>query len=803
MFRFAPAAAGLIAALTLGAATARAATIGTPVTVYPTPGDRYEQPDTQITFRGIAASGIGTVTVVGSKTGVHAGRIEADSDGDGASFLPDKPFKVGEKVTVSSGLDVVGGKNGSFSFSIEHPGPNLVPEALPVATGPNDVQHFHSQPGLQPAAVDVTKDSEPLADGDIFVAPQYGPSQNGPMILDPRGNLVWFDPISVSDETVVTDFREQELEGEPVLTWFRGTTSSGTGDGEGVILNDQYQQIATVRAGNGLQMDLHEFLVTNQGDAYVIAVAPVEVPGVHRSVLNSVVQEIDIKTGLVLLQWDALDHLSPEDSYLYGPRASGHVLDPFHTNSISLDANGNLVISMRNTDAIYDIDRDSGEVLWELGGRHSSFKMGPGTDTAFQHDAVVQPNGDLTIFDDGAGPPRVHTSSRGIEVALNMTKKTATLVRQVGHSPALSADFEGGAQALADGELFLGWGQQPYFSEVNAAGRQDFDAHFATATASYRAYRFPWNAQPPTIPALAVGASAAGDATLWESWNGATDVAGWRVLAGPNAGSLVAIGHYAKHRFESTLTPGTGDSHVAVQALGFAGQVLATSATQAVPAHVQIFGASAFVSSANGLAGLPVGCYATHPCRLSATVTEGRTVLAHSGHQYFAAETGGVLYLRLSPRARRLLTHNRSHRLAAEVTVQDSSGARSATGQLDLTSFSTSGAGPRRSYDQGAQLRFVSGTAFVSSTGVGGLLAECQSVSPCHVQTTVSAQGRTIATTGGEYIGANQLAYVYFSLSASGRALLAHAPGNQLPVRVTLAGTGLAASGQLALVGLS
>ena len=796
--RCAPAAVVLLVALVLGTATARAATA---VTVYPTPGDRYEQPDTQISFRGIPASEIGTVTVVGSKTGVHTGRIEADSDGDGGSFLPVKPFDPGEEVTVTTGLDVVGGKDGSFSFSIEHPGPNLVPEALPLATGPNSVQHFHSQPGLQPATVDVTKDSEPLAYGDIFVAPQYGPSQNGPMILDPHGNLVWFDPLPVSNETIVTDFREQELDSEPVLTWFQGTTTSGTGDGEGVILNDQYQQIATVRAGNGLHMDLHEFLVTNQGDAYIIAVVPVQLPGVHRSVLNSVIQEIDIKTGLVLFQWDALDHLSPDDSYLYGPKESGHILDPFHANSISLDANGNLVVSMRNTYAVYDIDRDSGKVLWELGGRHSSFKMGPGTETAFQHDAVVQSGGDLTIFDDGAGPPKVHADSRGIEVSLNMTKKTATLVRQVGHSPALSADFEGSVQTLADGELFLGWGQQPYFSEVNAAGQQDFDAHFATATASYRAYRFPWSAQPLTTPALAVGTSAAGDATLWESWNGATNVAGWRVLAGPNAGSLVAIGHYAKHRFESTLIPGTGDPEVAVQALGSSGQVLASTATTSVPAHVQIFGSSAFVAAANGLAGLPVGCYSSKVCRLTATVTEGGTVLARSGRQYYAPQTGGALYFRLSPAARTALVHTSSRRLPATVTVQDASGARSATAAIDLIPFSTSGSGPRRTYTQAADLRILSGTDFVSSAGLGGTLVECLSSSPCRVTGTVAAGAAEIARTGAEYVGANQLGYVYFTLNAAGRSSLAHASGNQLPVQVTIAMTGASASAQVALVG--
>jgi hypothetical protein len=511
------------------------------------------------------------------------------------------------------------------------------------------------------------------------------------------------------------------------------------------------------------------------------------------------VQEIDIKTGLVLFQWDALDHLSVYDSFLYGPKTSGHNLDPFHANSVALDNSGNLVVSMRNTDAVYDIARSNGAVLWELGGKHSSFKMGPGTTTAFQHDAVLQPNGHVTIFDDGAGPPQVHSASRAIEVTLDTVKKTATLVRQASHSPALLADFEGGAQALAGGELFLGWGQQPYFSEVNAKGQQDFDAHFVTATASYRAYRMPWTAQPPTAPALATGLTPAGEATLWESWNGATNVATWRVLAGSTAGSLGAIGRYAKHRFESTLTPGTGDPYVAAQALGPSGQVLGTTPTMSVPPHAQIFGSSAFASS-SGLVGLPVGCYSTAACHLSATVREGRSVVALSGRQYFAPGTGGALYFRLSPSARRALARSRSRRLGVQVGVQDSAGARPASGSLELIPFSTSGAGPPRTYHQTPQLRFVSGTDFVSPAGVGALLVECLSTTPCHLRGTVSAQGAAVASTGGEYIGANQLGYVYFILSSSGRTLLAHAAGNQLPVQVTLTGAGSTASAELTLV---
>jgi hypothetical protein len=784
-----------------GAPAARAAARvapAVPVAVYPTPGDRYEQPNTQITFRGIPASEIGTVTVVGSKSGVHAGQIEPDSDGDGGSYISTSEYRAGETVTVTTGLDIVGGTDGVFHFTIETPGPALTPETLPVAGGPNSVQQFHSDPGLDPAAVEVTKDDEPAADGDIFVAPQFGPQQNGPMILDPSGQLVWFDPIPMSDNEIVTDFREQELFDQPVLTWFQGTTASGTGSGEGVIFNDRYEPVAIVRAGNGLHMDLHEFYVTNSGDAYIIAVAPVELPGVHRSVLNSVIQEIDIRTGLVLFQWDALDHLSPYDSYLYGPKESGRILDPFHTNSISFDAAGNPVVSMRNTDAIYDINRTTGQIQWELGGRHSTFKLGAGVATAFQHDAVVQSGGtEITVFDDGAGPPTVHSQSRAIEIALNTSTRTATLVRQATHSPSLSANFEGSVQTLAGGEWFVGWGQQPYFTEFNAKGQVDFDAHFATPTATYRAYRFPWSAQPPTAPALSVGTSASGAETLWESWNGATDVSGWRVLAGPATSSLTAIGSYAKHKFESTLVPGTGEPIVQVQALGASGQVLASTQTAGMPNHLQMFGSSAFVPG-NGLTDVPVGCYSTAACNVSVTATSGGNVVAHSGGEPLAAGTGGLVWFRLSPGARAALSRN--HRLTVSLSVKDGAGARSASASILLIAFSTSGSGPSRSFTQSAALQLVSGSDFVTPGGFGSTLAQCTASVPCRVTTTVTSGSTVIAATKPEYIGARQLGFLRFQLSAAGRALLARASGNQLPVTVAVSGQGITAGARSALV---
>jgi hypothetical protein len=615
--------------------------------------------------------------------------------------------------------------------------------------------------------------------------------------------VVWFQPYPVARNTLITDFRVQQLGSRPVLTWWQGSTNQGTGSGEGVIFDANYRRIAVVDAGNGLKMDLHEFVITPQGQAYVIAASPVSLPSVpHKPVFDSVVQEIDIKTGLVLFEWHALDHVALASSE-FTQHSPGYAFDPYHANSIGVDRDGNLIVSMRNTSAVYKIDRSTGRVLWTLGGKSSSFKMGPGVSMAFQHDAVVQPDGTVTIFDDGAGPPTVHQYSRGVHVAIDTQRMTATLLKEYDHAPPISSNFEGSVQDLSNGDVFLGWGQQPYFSEENSAGQQIFDAHFTVPTSSYRAYRFRWSAQPPTTPAIAVASSSSGAPELYASWNGATDVAAWRVLAGSSASSLTPIGRAGRRGFETAIPPGSEAPFLEVQPLGSSGNVLATSGVVSAPTHVSIYGASAFVPPSSGFGGLPVGCFTGHPCTITTTIASGRTVLARTGPEHLPSGGAGILYFRLSPAARGALARARGRRLPVQATIQDASGAR-ASATLNLIPFYAAGGGPRRSLAQSSALQIVGATDFVNAGGTGGILARCAApVSPCHVTSTVSVGGTVIARTGPENLGAGDLGYLIFSLTSAGRSMLAHAPGNQLAAQVRITDGSATATGQIALIGFS
>ena len=307
-----------------------------------------------------------------------------------------------------------------------------------------------------------------------------------------------------------------------------------------------------------------------------------------------------------------------------------------------------------------------------------------------------------------------------------------------------------------------------------------------------------WTGQPNTAPSITAATNADATADVWASWNGATTVASWRVLAGSSSGSLVPLMTVNKGGFETAMSANTGMPVFAVQALGSSGQVLATSGAASVGPHIGIAGRSAFVSS-TGVGGLPALCINSSTCHIAVTITAGRTVIAHTGPEQIAAQGGGIIYFTLSRSGRSILAHARGRRLLVHMTGQDVS-KLTFSRYITLIPFSTRGSGPARTASQSASLRIIGMTDFVSSGGVGGILAECLASTPCHTKTTLSVGNTTIATTGSELLGGRSVGYLYFSLNSSGRSLLAHAHGNQLGAALTISDGDATARGQVALV---
>jgi hypothetical protein len=552
-----------------------------PVSVFPVPGSQVVPPGAQIAFRGISPYSLGSVSVSGSVTGSHPGTIAGDSDGNGGSFIPAKPFKAGETVTVTTSLNLIGAPSGSYQFRVAtSPGP--VPFGPPkrVSRAPGDVQIFRTRPDLRPPAINFIKGPSPRLADYVFLAPQFGPLQEGPMLLDPQGRLLFFKPMH--NGSVAADFRIQQYQGNPVLTWWQGYSAAGVGVGQDEIYNSSYQEMAQVHAADGLSADLHEFLITPRDTALITVYYPViwdtrAVGGSsHRIVLDSVVQEIDIPTGLKLFEWDSLDHVPLRDSYL-GP-SKGSLYDPFHVNSIQPTRDGNLIISGRNTWSALKVSRSSAATMWTLGGKHSSFRMGPGAAFAYQHDVRVHGSGDrqVSLFDDADGPPPVHQQSRGLVLDLDYKRMTATVAAQRDHTPLLLTRFQGNLQMLPGGGSLIGWGQQPYFTEFGRAGQTLLDARFVSGTSSYRAYAFPSWSGTPAIPPAVAAANSRRTTTVYASWNGSTETAFWLVLGGRQRGGLSVRRLARRTGFETTVRIAQVPL-IRVEALDARGHVLGTS----------------------------------------------------------------------------------------------------------------------------------------------------------------------------------------------------------------------------------
>lgn len=448
-----------------------------------------------------------------------------------------------------------------------------------------NVLRFRSRPDLKPPAVEIEKKPRGIFDrkGDyVFLAPQpKTPGHYGAMILDGEGHLVWFYQ---PEGRRLENFRVQRYHDEPVLTWWEGRVTNGHGLGEYVLLDRSYRETKRVRAGNGYKGDLHEFLITPQGTALFTVYHPVRhdltPAGGSKDALvyDGIAQEVDVESGKVLFEWHSLDHVPVELSYGRPPKKSDIPFDYFHINSIDVDHDGNLLISSRNTWAVYKVHRKDGHVIWRLGGKKSDFEMGPGTRTAYQHDARRHPDGTITIFDNGGNPP-VHEQSRGVVIRLDTENMKADLVREYVHpGKKLLAGAEGNVQMLPTGEAFIGWGYEPFFSGFGRSGDLDFDARLPGLGRSYRTYWFSWEGRPPDRPALVV--EKQGDAAVvYVSWNGATGVSRWRVLSGRDSSGLTPAGEASKKGFETAITVRGGGPYFAVQAVDSAGGVLATSRT--------------------------------------------------------------------------------------------------------------------------------------------------------------------------------------------------------------------------------
>jgi hypothetical protein len=488
--------------------------------------------------------------------------------------------------------------------------------AAMAATGPNTsytkkgAWSFVSAPSLHPPKLhaDAPTARQGLAKGDFLLSnfenitlgkPFTG--QGGPLIVDSHLNPVWFLPVA---NAYANNLREQTFNGKPALSWWQGTvTNTGaTTQGTDYVVNQQYLQAAKpLSAASGWVITQHEMIIQGH-DAWVTANSvPESLPAADRpagvsagqQVVDSAVQEYDLTTGKLLYSWSALAHVPLTQSQAHPNPAVPW--DAYHVNSIQLVRGGaEFLVSLRNTWGAYLVDKATGAIQWTLLGNNgtgSSFTLPKGADFEWQHDVELHPlkSGEyLTVFDDACcgivgpgkfGPPTGPT--RGLLLKIDPTKHTVAYVHQYVHprvaGNVVETAFQGNVQLLSNGNVVIGWGSAPFFSEFSYSGKLLFDAVMPSPDVSYRAYLFNWVGKPALRFMRQVVKTVKGRTTVYASWDGATQIASWRVLGGADAKHLRTVATARKTSFETALRLAKAYKVYKVQALDSRGHVLGTS----------------------------------------------------------------------------------------------------------------------------------------------------------------------------------------------------------------------------------
>jgi EmrB/QacA subfamily drug resistance transporter len=461
----------------------------------------------------------------------------------------------------------------------------------------NGAYSYVSAPSLHPPVIkaDVTPlHTSELAPGYIFLGNFYNTTyppmigQSGPLIIDNRLQPVWFKPVPQKD--LASNLALQTYNGKPALSWWQGTiTNTGeTLTGEDVVVNQHYQRVATLRGKNGWVPTVHEMII--QGNHAWVTVnknLPMDLSkyggAYNGAMIDAAVQEYNLKTGKLLYTWDALKHISLNDSQATLP-TNGFPWDAYHINSIQLLPGGRMLVSMRDTWAVYLVDIKTGKILWTLGGRHSNFKFAPGADFSWQHDVRAYSGSKLlTMFDDhccqetGGGTYVSPTApSRGLVLKLNTAMHTATAVSQYSHGSNYDSQYMGSLQPLPGGDEFVGWGSEQNLTEYTASGHMILDGYLPFPDLSYRAMVEPWVGLP-LYPPSGAARHKDGKTVVYASWNGATQVLSWRVLGGRSASALAPVGNAPRNGFETQIDVPSTDTTFRVQAIGAGHRVIGTS----------------------------------------------------------------------------------------------------------------------------------------------------------------------------------------------------------------------------------
>ena len=481
------------------------------------------------------------IEINGSKSGIHQGKVILSDDEKTIIFKPNTPFELGEivNVLVKKGIKEQNGNffipikyqfrimekkvdimkykstqclsselknnsernitNGRIKTSINN---KLIAEKTKIDSVPTDFPY-----------IDLLINNNP-SPGEFFIAPFQitGNSQFGYlMILENDGLPVYYKRF----DFVQLDFKLQK---NGNITYFSGAS------GKYYEMNNFYSIVDSFTCGNGYQTDMHELIILPNGHALIIAddyqyvrMDTIVAGGDSNAVVEgNIIQELDQDKNVVF-QWRSWDHFQITDA-TPDIDLTASLIDYVHCNAIEQDSDGNLLISSRHMDEVTKIDRQTGNIIWRLGGtycKNNQFTFINDTSGfSHQHDIRRIANGNITLFDNG----NLHTPeySRACEYQLDEVNKTATLVWHYKNDPITYNTAMGSVQRLPGENTLTGWGFNdgpPSVSETHPDGSLSWAISFPENVYSYRAFKYFWGTSyfvtnPDSISFLNVNVSS-------------------------------------------------------------------------------------------------------------------------------------------------------------------------------------------------------------------------------------------------------------------------------------------------------
>ncbi|KAI9710604.1 MAG: hypothetical protein M1828_002155 [Chrysothrix sp. TS-e1954] len=479
---------------------------------------------------------------------------------------------------------------------------------------PSNIFHFKTEPQFESPRIFIdtfTRDAARLSAGYIFLAP-YGIYKDdvaygyGPHIYDVEGQLVWngheWANIWFGDKHARSmDFSVCDYLGSfgDHLCWSDITVEDRWVVATNRIFNSSYEQVAGdfSSVANFTKPNEHEFRTIRNGFSFLQIIydrKPTDLTAYAGTedgcIVNPCFQEVDVSTGDELFKWCHLDHASFDDTYIYmnvpgntvnatgnvaGKGLWEHPWDLSHMNAVSVNDEGDYIVSVRHFDTVYKLaglnnvhGLETGDIIWQIGGKNPNMLLSSDAHFSRQHDAsafsTTCTGSSLLLLDnasEGRNDPSADNSSAVILSVNNQTNEVVLQNRYIHPNGSLSI-AEGSARLLSNLNVFVSWGKKlPEFTEYASDGQVLWHARMLLSdTFSYRVFKYPWIGHPPHPPKLL----AYRQRTAWTrpdlplyayvSWNGATEVRSWRFfISNGTAGPWQHVGTYPKDGFETKV----------------------------------------------------------------------------------------------------------------------------------------------------------------------------------------------------------------------------------------------------------